>query len=95
MNDSEDEAALMRRALIEELGRAVSDGEGNLVLQRDLLARALVNLGAHQHNIAALRELLNRTMGRVPTATKLPAPPRHVHVRWMGYGGPNPDDGLA
>ncbi|MCC6777557.1 MAG: hypothetical protein IT537_13140 [Hyphomicrobiales bacterium] len=92
MNESEDEGVLMRQALIEELGRAVSDGEGNLVLQRELLARALVNLGVHQHNIAALRELLDRIMGRVPAAAKPPEPPRHVRVHWMGYGGPNSDD---
>jgi hypothetical protein len=89
-NDN-DEAALMRRALIDELAREVSDGEGNLVVQRELIARALVTMGA-TCNVAALRELLNRIIGRVPQAAKAKEEPRRLIVRWQGSAGPTPDE---
>jgi hypothetical protein len=91
MSDENSNADLMRRALVDELARETSDGVGNLVVQRDLIARALVDLGVTR-NIGALREILNRTIGRPPQAPKAKEEPRRITVRWQGYGGPTPDE---
>ena len=79
-----DNDRMLHEALIEDLAQRDVDDMGRLTDERRRrVARALVDL-AIDGNIAAIREIFDRTEGRPIAASKSTLPPRRVVLQWAG-----------
>ena len=90
MTSSENDHPL-REALLESLAQSDVDDGGMPEERRRRVARALVDQ-AVAGNVAAIREIYDRTEGRAAPPGKLKAQARRVVLRWMGDQDPDPRD---
>ena len=81
---SPDHERLLRAALLDELSRIAPDGNEHPPMeQRRHVARRLV-AQAIAGNVAAIREVYDRSEGRPAPPAKAPERPRQVVLRWLG-----------
>ena len=78
-------ANLIRDALLKELRREAEDADGQMTERLQLIARKLVDK-AEDGDIAAIKEVIDRTDGRTPIATRGEERPRTVTFEWKSSG---------
>jgi hypothetical protein len=79
-------ANLIRDALLEELRREAEGADGQMTERLRVIARKLVDK-ASDGDVAAIREIADRTEGKTPTAPRAVERPRTVTFQWKSSGG--------
>ena len=78
-------ANLIRDALLEELRREAEDADGQMTERLRLIARKLVDKAA-DGDVAAIKEIADRTEGKTPTALRAQQRPGTVTFEWRSGG---------